>query len=83
MRISKRLCGKLMMAACIAACVIPFLVLMVMGGTDKLYWLGLLACIGMHLLMMKMMPGHQSCHDSKSSEHQAKANVLPKHTMDA
>ncbi|AJQ97458.1 hypothetical protein [Gynuella sunshinyii] len=80
--------GKTMMALCIAACVVPFLALMLFGGGDKLYLFGLLACVGMHLMMMKMMPGHTACHGADEHNHKGKqtAKALPspaRNTLDA
>lgn len=62
-----RFSGKAMMVLCIAACAIPFMVILALGGQANLSWLGLLACVGMHVLMFKLMPGH-SCHGDKEEK---------------
>lgn len=60
--------SKAIMLACIAACALPFIAIMLIGGQASLSWLGLLACVGMHLVMMKMMPGHKSCHGNENKK---------------
>ena len=80
--------GKTMMALCIVACVVPFLALMLFGGGDKWYLFGLLACVGMHLMMTKMMSGHAACHGCDEHNHKGKQTVKalpsPEHSaMDA
>ena len=57
--------SKTIMLLCIAACALPFIIIMIIGGQANLSWLALLVCVGMHLVMMKMMPGHKSCHGDK------------------
>lgn len=70
MKISKQIfSGKGMMILCIAACAIPIMLLLIFSGNANISWLALLACVGMHLVMMKMMPGH-SCHKETKSDHQ-------------
>jgi hypothetical protein len=82
-----KISGKSMMVLCIAACALPFVLILAFGGQASLSWIGLLACVGMHIVMMKMMPGHKSCHghDEKASEEDGKAmKSLPKpSSMDA
>lgn len=74
MKIGKQIfSGKGMMVMCIAACAIPIILLLIFSGNASISWLALLACVGMHLVMMKMMPGH-SCHkETKSDIQESKA----------
>ena len=53
-----------MMLLCIAACATPFLIFALLNNQTSLSWLGLLLCVGVHLVMFKMMPGH-NCHSSE------------------
>lgn len=50
-----------MLLLCIAACAAPFIVIALLSNQLSLSWLGLLLCVGSHLLMFKMMP-NRSCH---------------------
>jgi hypothetical protein len=70
--ILSKISGKSIMWFCIAACALPFVFIMIIGGQAGLSWLGLLACVGMHLVMMKMMPGHKSCHGEEASSNSRK-----------
>ena len=65
------------MILCIAACAIPFAAFMIISGQTGLSWLGLLACVGMHLVMMNMMHGDKSCHGAEKSQKEKKALVGP------
>ena len=70
MKINKQiLTGKGKTVLCIVACAIPIMLLLIFSGNANLSWLGLLACVGMHLVMMKMMPGH-SCHKKTEPQNQ-------------
>lgn len=66
-----RLKGKAFMAVCIAACVLPLVAIIALGRTTATSWLLILPCLAMHLIMMKMMPGH-SCHTPSHQEKEAK-----------
>ncbi len=74
--------GKMMMAICIAACALPFVFIMIVGGKANLSWLGLIACVGIHLVMMKMMPGHKSCHESEKKAESIPLPLTKKTTLD-
>lgn len=58
-----------MMLLCIAACAAPFVFLLVANKQGSLSWVGLLLCVGVHLLMFKMMPNH-SCHSAEQKDTQ-------------
>ena len=66
-----------MLVLCIAACAVPFVAIMIFRGQASLSWLGLLACVGMHLVMMKMMPGHKSCHGNTKDSDESTNKVTP------
>lgn len=53
-----------MMLLCTVACAAPFAILLLMGYQLSLSWIGLALCVGIHLVMFKMMPKH-NCHSSK------------------
>jgi hypothetical protein len=72
--------GKTVMLLCIAACALPFIIIMEIGGQANLTWLALLACVDMHLVMMKMMPGHKSCHGDKKEDEVKKLEDMDSHT---
>lgn len=61
---------KSVMMLCIAACVLPFAIFAFSSSQIRLSWIGLLLCLGVHLVMMKML-GH-SCHshDEKKPDNQ-------------
>jgi hypothetical protein len=53
-----------MMLLCTVACAAPFAILLLLGYQLSLSWIGLVLCVGIHLLMFKMMPNH-NCHSSQ------------------
>lgn len=63
------------MFLCISACALPFILLLVFGIQLEGIGLGLLVCLGLHLIMMAFFINRQSCHKSAGEN---EASVIKK-----